>query len=140
MSTEEIKAMDRRGFEEVWNQGNVAVVDELNDEHVVAYNPPFPPLQGSAALKQFVLMYRSALPDLHLTIEEQIAQGDTVAARWTARGTHQGDLMGIPPTGKQLTVTGMTFSRAANGKFVEIWINFDALGMLQQLGVVPVPG
>ena len=85
-------------------------------------------------------MYRSAFPDMQLTIEDQIAEGDKVVTRWTARGTHQGELMGIPPTGKQATVTGITVGRVANGKFVESWSNFDALGMMQQLGVVPVPG
>jgi len=140
MSTEDNKALDRRGFEEVWNKGNLAVVDELNDANVVTHNPPGPPLRGTEAFKQFVLMYRSAFPDVQLTIEDQIAEGDKVVTRWTARGTHQGELMGIPPTGKQATVTGITVGRVANGKFVESWSNFDALGMMQQLGVVPAPG
>ncbi len=140
MSTEDNKALDRRGFEEVWNKGNLAVVDELNDANVVTHNPPGPPLRGTEAFKQFVLMYRRAFPDMQLTIEDQIAEGDKVVTRWTARGTHQGELMGIPPTGKQATVTGITVGRVVNGKFVESWSNFDALGLMQQLGVVPAPG
>ena len=138
MSTEENKAIDRRFTEEVWNQGNLAVVDELMSADYDGHDPAMP--AGSEGLKQFVLMYRSAFPDVHLTIEDQIAEGDTVVSRWTARGTHKGELMGIPPTGKQVTVTGMNIERIANGKFVEGWSNYDTLGMLQQLGVVPAPG
>jgi predicted ester cyclase len=85
-------------------------------------------------------MYLTAFPDLHFTIEDIIAEGDTVVVRQTARGTHQGDLMGIPPTGKQVSGTGITITRVVNGKAVEDWFNGDDLGLLQQLGVVPVPG
>lgn len=140
MSTEDNKALDRRGFEEVWNQGNLAVIDELSAENVVTHNPPGPPMQGTEAFKQFIQMYRSAFPDTQMTVEDQIAEGDKVVTRWTARGTHQGELMGIPATGKQVTVTGISVSRWANGKTVESWSNFDTLGMLQQLGVVPSMG
>lgn len=137
MSTEDNKALVRRGFEEIWNRGNLAVIDEFIAPNYVDHEPTTT-LQGPEAHKQFVLMYRSAIPDLHITIEDQIAEGDKVVTRWTARGTHQGPLMGIPPTGKQAVVTGI--DRFANGKAVEAWNNFDALGMLQQLGVVPAPG
>ena len=85
-------------------------------------------------------MYRSAFPDIQFTIEDLIAEGDKIVTRYTARGTHRGDLQGIPPTGRQVTVTGIIISRFANGKFVEGWLDFDALGMLQQLGVIPAPG
>jgi len=91
-------------------------------------------------MKQFVSMYLTAYPDTHFTIEDQIAEGDTVVTRWTARGTHKGPLMGIPPTGKQVTVTGISIGRVVNGKTVEGWSNYDTLGMMQQLGVVPAPG
>src|SRR5436190_2066921 len=72
-----------------------------------------------------------------ITVDEQIAEGDKVASRWTGRGTHDGDLMGVAPTGKQVTVSGLTFSRLANGKVVEEYTNWDTFGMMQQLGVVP---
>jgi predicted ester cyclase len=85
-------------------------------------------------------MYLTAFPDLHLTIEDLIAEGDKVVDRQTARGTHQGTFMGIPPTGKQITVTAMNISRIVGGKIVEHWVELDTLGMLQQLGVVPMPG
>lgn len=139
MSTEENKANVRRSFEEGWNQGNIAVYDELTSPNYVGHDPAMT-VQGIEGLKQFVSMYLTAYPDTHFTIEDQIAEGDTVVTRWTARGTHKGPLMGIPPTGKQVTVTGITIDRFANGKGVESWSNYDALGMLQQLGVIPSMG
>ncbi len=138
MSTVENKAIDRRFTEEVWNRGNLAVVDELMRADYNGHDPTIP--TGSAGFKQFVLMYRRAFPDVHLTIEDQMAEGDKVVSRWTAHGTHRGELMGIAPTGKQVTVTGINIERIANGKLVEGWSNYDTLGMLQQLGVIPAPG
>ena len=139
MSTEENKALARRGFEEVWNQKNLAIADELGVTDYVIHNPPLS-THGLEQYKQLVTMYFSAFPDLHITIEDQIAEGDKVVTRWTARGTQQGAFMGIPPTGKQAVVTGITIDRFANGKAVETWNNGDYLGLLQQLGVVPMPG
>ena len=86
------------------------------------------------------MMYRMAFPDVHFTIDDLIAEGETVVIRWTVTGTHKGELQGIAPTGKHVTVTGMVMSRFAKGKVEEDWINFDALGLMQQLGVVPAPG
>ena len=86
------------------------------------------------------MTYRTAFPDAQYTIEDQIAEGDTVMTRWSGRGTHQGPLMGIPPTGKQSTVTGMSIGRSEGGKIVEVWTEFDLLGVLQQLGVIPTMG
>jgi steroid delta-isomerase-like uncharacterized protein len=141
MSTEQNKAIVRRYWEEVWNQGNLAVVDELIasdfDGHPLPGEPDFG--RGSAGQKQFVDMYRTAFPDLRMTIEDMTAEGDRVAVRWTARGTNTGEMMGMPATGKHATVTGTFFNRLAAGKIAEGWGNFDALGMLQQLGVIPTP-
>src|SRR5712692_3968146 len=120
MSTEDNKANARRFIEEVWNQGNLAVIDEITSPNYVDHDPAMT-VQGIEGLKQFVSMYLTAYPDTHFTIEDQIAEGDTVVTRWTARGTHKGPLMGIPPTGKQVTVTGITIDRFANGKGVESW-------------------
>ena len=92
---------------------------------------------GPESFKQFVSSYLSAFPDLHYTIEDQIAEGDRVVTRWTAVGTHKGELMGIPPTGQQAVVTGITINRFVGEKVVEGWNNWDGLGMMQQLGVVP---
>ncbi len=82
-------------------------------------------------------MYRTAFPDIHFTVEDQIAEGDKLVTRFTITGTHKGELMGIPPTGVHITMTGMIFDLNVGGKILEGWANTDALGMLQQLGVIP---
>ena len=138
MSTEDNKAHVRRGFEAV-NQKNLAVFDELLTPDVVFHNASTT-MQGLEAYKQFLSMYMTAFPDLLFTIEDMIAEGDTVVARFTTRGTHQGNLMGIPPTGKQGSGTGMFIDRIVNGKGIEQWFNTDDLGLLQQLGVIPQMG
>jgi steroid delta-isomerase-like uncharacterized protein len=140
MSTEENKTIARRAFEEVWNQGSATAFDELYVPDQVSHGLGMDVPAGTQGLRQFVSLYRTAYPDTHFTINDQIAEGDKVATRWTAIGTHLGDLMGIAPTGKRVTVTGMTINRIENGKIVETWNNFDALGQLQQLGVIPAPG
>jgi steroid delta-isomerase-like uncharacterized protein len=137
MSVEENKAIFRRIVEEGFNKGNLAIVDELVATNHVNHTDN---VHGPEEYKQFINMYRTAFPDLHMTIEDQIAEGDKVVNRWTSRGTHKGELMGIPPTGKQTTVTGMYVARIIGGKIVEEWGNLDALGMMQQIGVVPPPG
>ncbi len=100
------------------------------------HNPPTT-LHGTEEFKQLLSVYITAFPDARFTVEDEIAEGERVASRYTFRGTHQGELMGIPPTGKSVTVTGMIINRIVNGQSEEGWLNFDALGMLQQLGVVP---
>jgi steroid delta-isomerase-like uncharacterized protein len=140
MSTEENKTIARRAFEEVWNQGNPDAFDALYIPNQVSHGLGIDVPVGIEGLRRFVSIYRTAYPDTHFTVEDQIAEGDKVATRWTAIGTHYGDLMGIAPTGKRVTVTGMTINRIMNGKIVETWNNFDALGQLQQLGVIPPPG
>jgi steroid delta-isomerase-like uncharacterized protein len=139
--TEANKALTRRFYEEGWNQGNLAVFDELLASNHVLHDPGFPePIHGLEGFKQYYASYRTAFPGNQLTVEDYIAEGDTVVSRWTGRGTHKGDLMGIAPTGKQVTVTGISIQRIANGKIVEEWSNYDMLGMLQQLGVASMPG
>jgi steroid delta-isomerase-like uncharacterized protein len=96
--------------------------------------------QGLEAYKQFLSMFLTAFPDFQSTIEDMIAEGDKVVTRQTFRGTHTGDLMGIPPTGKQVTMSGIVISQFVNGKCVELGANNDDLGLLQQLGVVPSMG
>jgi len=138
MSTENNKALIRRVNEEAINQGNLALLDELVGSDYVEHDPNYPQaVCGAEGLKQYFQTFRSAFPDLHFTIEDIIGEGDTVAVRQTGRGTHQGELFGIPPTGKQVTVTAMIFHRFVNGKPVESWVNSDSMGMLQQLGVIP---
>ena len=137
---EENKATQRRLMEEVWNKGNLDFVDELIAAEHVHYDPQSPPVRGTEGYKQLVSMYRSAFPDLHFTIEDLIAEGNKVVVRYTAVGTQRGDLPSIPATGKHSTVTGIMISRLAGGKFVETSVNWDTLGMLQNLGVVPRMG
>jgi steroid delta-isomerase-like uncharacterized protein len=130
------KEIVRRLGVEPW-EGNVGVIDELVAPDYIGHDPSQPELHGPDGVKGFVTTYLSAFPDGRITIDEQLAEGELVASRWTGRGTHQGDLMGIPPTGKQVTVSGITISRVKNGKVVEEWSNWDTLGLLQQLGAVP---
>lgn len=136
MSADTNKEIVRRLGVEPWG-GNLAVIDELVAPGYVGHDPAAPDQQGPGGVKDFVTGYLAAFPDGSITIEEQLADGDLVATRWTGRGTQQGELMGIPPTGKQVTISGITISRVENGKVVEEWSNWDTLGMLQQLGVVP---
>ena len=136
---EDIGAVSRRVFEEAFTQGKVEVLDELVAEDWVNHDETVPPEipRGRAGLKQLAHGYRGAFPDLQMTVEDQIVQGDKVVTRWSARGTHQGDLMGIPATGKQGRANGITIDRIENGKIVESWNHWDQLSLLQQLGVVP---
>jgi steroid delta-isomerase-like uncharacterized protein len=133
------KAIARRVFQVGWNQGELAVVDELIAPDYTNHDPANPGVRGSQGFKQLITAYRAAFPDIHFVVEDQIAEGDRVTTRWTATGTHQGDLRGIPATGKQATVTGITVDRVADGQVQESWANWDTLGMMQQLGVVPAP-
>jgi len=134
------KEIIRRVVEGVWRDRNFAVVDELVAQDYVGHDPTQPePIQGRDGFKQFVGMYQSAFDDATVTIDDQIAEGDQVVTRWTGRGTHTGEFMGIAPTAKEVTVSGMTISRLAGGKIAEEWELIDALGMLVQLGAVPQP-
>jgi steroid delta-isomerase-like uncharacterized protein len=138
MSIEDNKALARQAYE-MLNQRNLALAGELYAPDIVDHNASRN-IQGIDAFKQFLSMYLTASPDLHFTIEDQVAEGDKVATRYMAGGTHLGPFMGIPPTGKHVIATGMSIIRVANGKIVEEWANGDDLGLLQQLGVVPAPG
>jgi steroid delta-isomerase-like uncharacterized protein len=135
--SEQNKTAVRRLFEEVWNKGNQVVVDELFAQNYTHHDPSTADLgQGPQSEKRRVTLYRNAFPDLRFTIEDVIAEGETVMARYTARGTHKGNLNEIAATGKQINVTGVSISRFTNGKIAESWVNWDALGLMQQIGVV----
>ena len=136
--SEQNKAIVRRLFEELWNKGNLSLADQLftpNYTHHDSSSPDFG--HGPESERKRATLYRTAFPDLRLTIEDLIAEGDTVMARWSCHGTHKGDLNGMAPTGKQVTISGVTIARLLNGKLAESHVNWDALGMMQQLGVVP---
>jgi predicted ester cyclase len=150
-STEENKAFHRRFLEEVWNKGNIAAVDELIAANYVGHfdsstDVPIPPeFQLSLEqVEQDVSQWHTTFPDLHFTVELQVAEGGLVVTRLTARGTHTGEYRGlaekgIPPTGKQVTWTETWIDRITDGKIVEAWGNQDALGRLQQIGALPTP-
>jgi len=140
MWQEENKALPRRMIEEVFNAGNLEVVDEIVSQEHVHHDPAMPEEgHGREHAKEFASMYRSAFPDLHVEIQDQIAEGDRVAIRWVASSTHKGDLMGINPTGNRVTLVGMTIERIADGQIAETWEIYDALGMMQQVGAIPSP-
>lgn len=137
MSLAENKALARRWFEDIWNKGDLDAIDELVAPDAVFHDPATKEYRGPDGARELVSTYRTAFPDTRFTIEEQIAEGDAVATRWTARGTHEGELMGISPTGKNVTVKGIEISRVSAGKLAGGEVAWDSLGMLRQLGAVP---
>ena len=137
---EENKAKMRRLIDEGFNQGNLGVVDELIAPDAVDHNLPPGIGPGAEGLKQLITMFRTAFPNMHLATEDVIAEGDKVVARSTIRGTHKGEFMGIAPTGKQVTISGIDIVRSEGGKMVEHWGLTDDMGMMQQLGVIPEQG
>jgi steroid delta-isomerase-like uncharacterized protein len=139
MSVEANKALVRRFWEQVWNQGDLLAIDEMVAPEFVKYVPGRP-MRGIQALKDWIAMSRTGAPDLRFTIEQEVAEGDAVATRWSARGTHSGPLLGIPATGKVVTMSGINIFRIANGKITEDRTAEDTLGLLQQLGVIPPMG
>ncbi len=142
MSTEENKALVRREIEELYNHtGDLDVAEEVYAPDFIGHDPTLPEdLHGVKAAKQFAATFRSAFPDLTCTIEDQIAEGDKVVTRFRASGTHQGQTEELgPPTGNQIEMTGVTIERLSEGKVVESWDHYDAMGMMQQLGHLPYP-
>jgi steroid delta-isomerase-like uncharacterized protein len=139
LSAEENKRISRRVAEEAFSRGDLDIIDEFVAENFVNHDPTLPPdlPPGREGFKELVNFYRSAFPDAQLTVENQIAEGDKVATRWTGRGTHQGDFAGLPATGKQATITGITIDRIEGGRIVESWNEANQLGLLQQLGAIP---
>jgi steroid delta-isomerase-like uncharacterized protein/deazaflavin-dependent oxidoreductase (nitroreductase family) len=138
MSTEDNKAHVRRFYQE--GVHNPALFDELLAPTYVLHLPGSPPIAGIEQAKQLMVAYTSGFPDLQLTTEDMVAEGDKVAIRNTWRGTHQGAFQGLPPTGKYVTFTGTDIFRFAGGKIAEQWADLDALGLMQQLGAIPAIG
>ena len=132
------EVLARRWFEEVWNQGREAAIGELMSTVGVVHGLG-PDLHGPEGFRPFFKAYRDAFPDIKVTIESIVSEGDLAAVRWTAAATHKGNGLGFPATGKRVELTGMAFVRVENGKLAEGWNNFDQLGMLQQMGVVSLP-
>lgn len=143
MSAEHNKATVRGWYLEIFGQGNLALANELCAPDYLNHDPSAPPSgwpRGPEGARAIATTYRTAFPDVQFTIADQIAEEDKVVTRWTGRGTNTGPLMGMPPTGRAMTITGISIERFVDGKIAEVWVNFDLLGMLQQLGAVPVPG
>jgi steroid delta-isomerase-like uncharacterized protein len=139
--SEQNKAIVGRWLDEFWNKGNVAIVDELGAPAVLMYYPLTGELRGRDSLKQLIRQFRTAFPDAYFSLEGGlIAEGDKVVARWKGMATQKGAFGGIPATGKSATWTGISIFRIAEGKVVEEIGEEDALGVLQQLGVIPAPG
>jgi len=139
MSAEESKAVMRR-FWEVWEQGNIDLLDELLAPEYINHTlatPDLPP--GPEGVKEVVSMFHSAMPDLRVVVEDMIAEGDKVATRYALEGTHKAELFGATPTGRQLSIKSMTVERVSEGKIIEHWRVTDELGMMRQLGAIGTP-
>jgi steroid delta-isomerase-like uncharacterized protein len=136
--SEQNKYLVRRAVEEIWNQQKYALLDEMvATDFVIHGGASSADIHGAEGARQFFTMLHRAFPDIHFTIDEQVAEGDRVVTHWTARGTHEGDFRGLPATGNRFKITAIDIDRIVDGKVVECWTNMDELGLLQQLGVVP---
>ena len=139
MMTEENKAIAHQFLDEAYNKGNLTVGDEWLTANVVGHTTSGD-LEGIESWKRYATMFLTAFPDFHLATDDVIAEGDKVVIRWTANGTHKGNLRNIPPTGKQVTLTGVAIYRFLGGKIAEMWGMNDALGLMQQIGAIPSSG
>lgn len=139
MSADRTDSFIRRMVEHAFNQGRFAVVNELVAPNGVTHTPSWGMPHTREGLKQVIAMFRSAFPDLHCAVEDEISVGDKVAAHWTIRGTHTGLFLGNPPTRRPIVAQGMIFACIENGQIAESWILLDQMSMLQQLGIVPPP-
>jgi steroid delta-isomerase-like uncharacterized protein len=139
MSTEEANKRQARAGYQAMNEGKVEVMDQALAPNYVLHTAATPEQGTREAVKQGFVAIRSAFPDWRFLVEDQVAEGDKVVTRWTARGTHKGEFNGIPPTGKEMTMAGITFVRMQDGVITDEWVQMDTLGMLQQLGAIPAP-
>ena len=140
MSAEENKELMRHYFSEVFSKGNLALAETLIAPDYVNHGADGPPggwPKGPEGTRAMVGTYRGAFPDINFKVEDQVASGDMVVTRFTATGTFTGPLAGMPPTGKSAVVTGISMERIAGGQIAETWVNFDQLGLLQQIGLAP---
>jgi steroid delta-isomerase-like uncharacterized protein len=130
-----------RFIEEVLGTGDWSRAEEVLQPDVVLYHPSAPePIRGHDAVKSFLNMFRSGMPDLHLTVDDVAGDGERVATRWSAEGTHTAEMFGLPPTGKRVDIHGISFFRFVDGRIVEDWVEENTLSVLQQLGALPALG
>ena len=137
MSTEENKAIVRRMTEEFYNQGNVESAERFFADTYMHHDPASPQVRDRDGLKEVLRAFLTGCPDLHITIDQLLAEGDTVTKRWTYHATRTSDLAGLPPTGKRITMSGLELFRLEGGKIVECWLGYDNLSLMHQLGVMP---
>jgi steroid delta-isomerase-like uncharacterized protein len=133
--SEQNKARIRRVIEQAYSRGDLSVVDEVAAKDLVIHAPS-QEIRGREGAKQYITMLRTAFPDLHFAIEDQIAEGDMVVTRWTARGTHKGQFQNLPATGREIRLVGTDIDRMVDGRVVECWAHVDELGLMQQLGAI----
>ena len=138
-SLDDNKDVIRRQVDDVWNKGNLAALDELMAADLVGHGMPPGIAPGRDGFKQLISGHRKAFPDLQVKIEDMLAEGDKVANRWTWSGTHNGEYLGIAPTGKKVTMTGISIHRFEDGKIAEQWHEVNMLGLMQQFGIVKAP-
>ncbi len=131
------KALLRRFYEELWSQGDLEAIPQLVAEDFVDHHRPPGAPPGREGLASLVATWRTAFPNMRETCEDLIAEGDKVVGRFTMRGTHGGEFMGVPPTGKRVTMNGIDIVRVAGGKIAEFWYGEHLLELMQQLGAVP---
>ena len=139
MSADEIREVGRRFVEEIINKQNLAAADELVAENFVELDPLPGQAQGREGLKQILAMFFAAFPDLHWTVEEDAAEGEKLWSRFTWRGTHRGDFLGVPATGNQVEVNGVVIERIVESEMVDSRILMNELSLMQQLGVISPP-
>lgn len=138
--SEENKAVVRRYFEEMLNQGDLAGADEVFAANMTFRGSNLPEMRGIEAAKGFCAAIRTAFPDIHYDVSDLIAEADKVVARWSATGVHQGEWLGVAATGRRINVTGTTTFRLSGGKIEDHWVDWDALGQMRQLEVLPEEG
>ena len=132
------EAIIRRLVNELWGQRNPKVLDELIAPDFVMHDPSVPDIpKGPEGARLYYHMFVDGFPDIQVTNDKVIASGEYITALWTARGTHDGEALGIPPTGRQITITGLALYRVVNGQIVEEWVHADIVGLLKQLGAIP---
>jgi predicted ester cyclase len=143
VSLDENKALARRLYEEVFGRGNLDAADAILTVDCVSHGPGVPATTGTESIKRQAMLLRTAIPDLRVTLDDQVAEGDRVTSRWKGSGTHSGPLMmpagTIPPTGRSITFDEIRIDRCAGGRIVESWFIPDRLGLWQQLGLIPAP-
>jgi steroid delta-isomerase-like uncharacterized protein len=141
MSVEENKTIVRRFLDEAWNNQDLTILDEVIADDLVGHDPNVPggEVRGREALKDVLRQARAGMPDARIEIEDVLGEGDRTLTRFTVYGTHRGDLFGIPASGRQVRVATLLVSRFAGARIVEEWAIKDMLGLLQQIGAIPMP-